>query len=384
MNSFKDNIVSISGTIDEGLITDETLNQWANMAFGEIRSIVPANNFEPLSTDNTFETGNIPASVLGQHTGEFNKILGVYCAIYDTYQKNPTIYESWEKLIGSNSEKVFSNNVPRFAKAREIPTADFLESNILESGTASNVIDYDYTSQIDYNTGTPLDPVWTRMSGGIKCAPNNWHFKVLWIDTPNFSVLYNLDNELSGFANVPSEVRNTMAIYVSRMVKLYELDNLSAPVFETNVVIDETDWIDAENYGFLSDFSSFSTLMQDMVNDVEGLIHDEDSELATVSIKSKSAQLEVLKNKVGTADVNLQRKIAKLQQDAVVYQQKVSRYQQQYSKMNKDLEQLTLKYNESIASLNGQTFAGKASKTELDKIKQELATLKSQLGRGRR
>ena len=59
-------------------------------------------------------------------------------------------------------------------------------------------------------------------------------------------------------------------------------------------------------------------------------------------------------------------------------------YQQQYTKMNKDLEQITLKYNESVAAMNGQTFAGKASKTELDKIKQELASLKNQLGRGKK
>ena len=36
--------------------------------------------------------------------------------------------------------------------------------------------------------------------------------------------------------------------------------------------------------------------------------------------------------------------------------------------MNKDLEQLGLKYNEAIASINGQPFTGKASKNELDRV----------------
>ena len=383
MASFKDSIISISGTIDEGVVTDYNLNKWTNMSFGEIRNIVPATNFEPLSVEETFTWGNITAELLGQHVGEFNKIIAVYCDLHSTFQHKKTTYDSWEKLLGSNNQDVWSNNIPRFALAREINSQGFLEGNYMGSNDGKIVVDYDYTSQLNYSTGTPLDPVWTRMSGGIKCAPYNWYFKVLWIDTPNFNVDVELSNVASGFLNVPSEVRNVMAIYVARMIKIYELDNLTAPTFHASVEIEDSDYLDADNYGFLSEVSSFSGIMEEIVSDSESYIEDEDTELSAASLKAKETQLATLKTKVSAADLNITKKLAVLQKDVTVYQQNLSRYQQQASKINKDLEQLSLKYNESIASLNGQTFSGKASSSELDKLKREVKDLKDNLGRRR-
>ena len=268
--------------------------------------------------------------------------------------------------------------------AREVTTKDFLEANIATIEGFNNTLNYDYTSYLDYNTGTPLDPVWTRMAGGIKCGPINWNFKVLWIDTPQFNINVDLGSAVSGFISIPSEVKHLMAIYVSRMIKLHELDALEAPTFNASTTIDADDFIDSEGNNILGDDEGFDKLITDLTDDASLYLGDEDVELSSASVNSRKIQLEVLKNKVSSIDANSARKVVVLQNDVAIYQQNLLKYQQQSNKINKDLEQLVLKYNEAIASLNGQPFTGKATSSDLDKLKQEVANLKNQLGRGRK
>ena len=376
MSTFQDQVYSLSGVVDEALITQYNLTSWTKQAYGEIFPIVPKTYYNTLIKKVDVDKGEVSPNDLqglNANVGEFNKIVAVYCLLGKTYESNKSAFNEWKKIYGDND--FGSKGIPSIVKAREVPPDEYLEANS-EIDTFNQST---YGENRHYSLGTPLDPVWTREEGFVKAAPFKFCFRVAYIDTPVFDLVKDLSDDTSGFNLVPSEIRNIMAIYVARMVKLYELDALVAPQMETDVVITEEDFPSNIDHSLLSDLNNVVSQINHTSENV--YLDDEDTELASVSLKAKAAKLETYKNKAGIIDANLKGKITAIQKDLAIYDKNLSRYSQRYSKTNKDLEQLTLKYNEAIASINGQPFTGKASKNELDKIKQELNSLKQAMGR---
>tara|TARA_R110002012_G_scaffold313841_1_gene525991 strand:+ start:960 stop:2096 length:1137 start_codon:yes stop_codon:yes gene_type:complete len=376
MATFKEQVYSLSGIPDEDVITSYNLTSWTKQGYSEIFPIVPKSFYNTLIKKVDITKGEASPSDLqglNSNVGEFNKIVAVYCLLGKTYESKLSAFKEWQKIYGDND--FGSKGIPSIVKAREIAPEEYIEAN----SSSDTYIDSTYGENRHYSLGTPLDPVWTREEGFVKAAPYKFHFRVAYIDTPVFDVDKNLSESISGFDLLPSEIRNIMAIYVARMVKLYELDNCNPPEFETDINISENDFLNSNDYSLVE---GLNTIVNEVKNTSEDLyLDDEDVELASTSIKTKSTKLEALKSKAGVADSNLKGKIAVLQQDIMVFDKKLSRYTQKYSKMNKDLEQLGLKYNEAIASINGQPFTGKASKNELDRVKQDIASLKQAVGR---
>ena len=206
-------------------------------------------------------------------------------------------------------------------------------------------------------------------------------FDVWYIDIPEFTDINgDMSSHLNSFYRIPNEILNIMSIYVARMVKYYELDSLQFPAFSTDIVIE--DWIDSDNYSFIENLSNILGNLNSVENltSPEFYLRDEDTELVASTLKKSAQELDVFKNQVGTINEDLGKKISKLQLDITLYSSKINAFKSEASKLNEDIKTLTLKYNEAISSINGQPFTGKATSNELDKFKQELANLKSQIG----
>ena len=374
MSSFKNQILTMSGPVDSALITDDTLRMWTNQSFSEIWTLIPPKFLESLQKNYTSSIGKVLSQDLGG-ASETSKVKHVFCQLFNTYNDNPQAFKKWKKLLGNSP---FSEGqVPNVVKAREIKLDKFISDN----SHISNVELKNFGDIREYDFATPLDPVWAYSGEGILCAPMDFTFDVWYIDIPEFTDINgDMSSHLNSFYRIPNEILNIMSIYVARMVKYYELDSLQFPAFSTDIVIE--DWIDSDNYSFIENLSNILGNLNSVENltSPEFYLRDEDTELVASTLKKSAQELDVFKNQVGTINEDLGKKISKLQLDITLYSSKINAFKSEASKLNEDIKTLTLKYNEAISSINGQPFTGKATSNELDKVKQELANLKSQIG----
>ena len=281
------------------------------------------------------------------------------------------------------TDNIADASIPHYVTARFVPHQDYREAvpGATPLGGNSRFDDF-FGSTRDMNQGTPLDPVWTtvRWNGDtiLYCSPGNLKYDITYKTVPEFDV----SMDYTYTTTLTREVRTALTFYVARLLKQYEIDNLSFPEFQPTIEEMGDNIIEADDEnGILSEFDDIMNALTDTTDITSSTTYlvDEDVELATVSIKKAASQLETLKGKISTVDANLTKQIAITQNDLILFQRKISGYQQRAVKLNKDVELLRTKYNESIAAMNGQPFIGKASKNELDKLKQEVSNLKQQI-----